>query len=94
MSRDRADRLPRVVLWTDRTRKVGTFCSPINISPPILIHKCYHFISGPNSVMYIQLLRVGTSQSPVALDCYLVQTRAFSFIKPAIVRFPILFFLF
>lgn len=47
MSGDNGDRLPRVRLSTGRSSKVGTFHDLINIFPPILIHKCYHFLSGP-----------------------------------------------
>lgn len=35
-----------IILWVNRTSEVGSFHGLINISPPILIYKHYHFVSG------------------------------------------------
>ena len=42
MPRDSMDRLPRIVFWISGASKVGTFCSLLDISPPILVHECYY----------------------------------------------------
>ena len=45
MPRNSMNSLLWVVLWVSEVREVGTFCSPVDISPPILIQECYHSVS-------------------------------------------------
>ena len=54
MSGSNTNSLPWVVLWTNGTSEVGTFCGLVNLSPPILIHEGYCFCQEINGLTYVQ----------------------------------------
>lgn len=59
---------PWVILWTRGTSEVGTFCSLVNASLPILTHECYHFCQWTNGLMNVQELGMGILVPPAGLS--------------------------